>query len=79
MSKIEGTQVTLGEPLAAEAGAGVKSDPENLRVVGNYTVALEHGIAHLTAALIFRLIGELDSKLMTDVRSHKATPSEFRR
>src|SRR5881275_1765126 len=46
-SKIEGTQATLGELLAAEAGAVVARSPEDLREVGNYVVALEHGIARL--------------------------------
>ena len=39
-SKIEGTQATLGELLAAEAGAVVARSPEDLREVGNYVVAL---------------------------------------
>src|ERR1700679_3650159 len=46
-SRIEGTQATLGELLAAEAGAVVDRSPEDLREVGNYIVALEHGIAQL--------------------------------
>ena len=46
-SKIEGTQATLGELLAAEAGATVDRSPEDLREVGNYVIALEHGIARL--------------------------------
>ena len=44
-SKIEGTQATLGELLAAEAGVAVERSPEDLREVGNYVVAMEHGIA----------------------------------
>ena len=35
-SKIEGTQATLGELLAVEAGAAVERSPEDLREVGNY-------------------------------------------
>src|SRR3989449_4081363 len=46
-SKIEGTQATLGELLAAEAGAVLDRSPEDLREVGNYVVALEHGITRL--------------------------------
>src|ERR1700693_2315329 len=46
-SRIEGTQATLGELLASEAGAVVDRSPEDLREVGNYVVALEHGIARL--------------------------------
>ena len=39
-SKIEGTQATLGELLAAEAGAAVVRSPEDLWEVGTYVVAL---------------------------------------
>jgi Fic family protein len=46
-SKIEGTQTTLGELLASEAGAVVERSPEDLREVANYVVALEHGISLL--------------------------------
>ena len=46
-SKIEGTQATLGELLAAEAGAIVDRSPDDLREVGNSVVALEHGISRL--------------------------------
>ncbi len=78
-SKIEGTQATLGELLAAEAGAVVDRSPEDLREVGNYIVALEHGLAQLNKLpLCVRLIRELHSKLMTDVRGDQATPGEFR-
>src|SRR6266566_6931762 len=46
-SKIEGTQTTLGELLAAEAGAVVERSPEDLREVGNYVAALEYGVRRL--------------------------------
>jgi Fic family protein len=70
----------LGELLAAEAGAVVYRSPEDLREVGNYIVALEHGIAQLhKLPLCVRLIRELHDKLMTDVRGDHATPGEFRR
>src|SRR5277367_6145857 len=73
-SKIEGTQATLGELLAAEAGAVVDRSPEDLREVGNYVVALEHGIARLKELpLCVRLIRELHDKLMTGVRGDHAT------
>ena len=39
-SRIEGTQATLGELLAAEAGAFVDRRPYDLREVGNYVTAL---------------------------------------
>lgn len=79
-SRIEGTQSTLGELLAAEAGAVVARSPEDLREVGNYVAALEHGIARLkTLPLSIRLVRELHQKLMTGVRGDHATPGELRR
>ena len=59
-SRIEGTQATLGELLAAEAGAAVERSPEDLREVANYVVALEHGLSRLQQLpLCVRLIREL--------------------
>jgi Fic family protein len=79
-SKIEGTQATLGELLAAEAGVTVKRSPEDLREVGNYVVALEHGIQRLKQLpLCVRIVRELHDKLMTGVRGHQATPGRFRK
>jgi Fic family protein len=79
-SKIEGTQATLGELLAAEAGAAVGRSPEDLREVGNYVVALEHGISRLNKLpLSIRLIRELHEKLMEGVRGQHATPGLFRK
>jgi len=79
-SRIEGTQATLGELLAAEAGAAVERSPEDLREVANYVVALEHGVARLSSLpLSLRLVKELHEKLMRGVRGDSATPGEFRR
>jgi Fic family protein len=79
-SKIEGTQATLGELLASEAGAEVKRSPADLREVANYVVALEYGVRRVeTLPLSLRLIRELHEKLMTGVRGDAATPGEFRR
>ncbi len=78
-SKIEGTQATLGELLASEAGAVVDRSPEDLREVSNYVVALEHGISRLKKLPIcVRLIRELHEKLMAGVRGRQATPGRFR-
>src|SRR5271156_4482651 len=78
-SKIEGTQATLGELLAAEAGAVVDRSPEDLKEVGNYVVALERGIVLLKELpLCVRLIRELHEKLMEGVRGQHAAPSLFR-
>src|SRR6267143_2725296 len=79
-SKIEGTQATLGELLAAEAGAAVGRSPADLREVGNYVMALEYGIKRLKELpLSLRLTRELHAKLMAGVRGDHATPGEFRR
>ena len=79
-SKIEGTQATLGELLAAEAGAAVERSPEDLREVGNYVVALEHGMSLLKKLpLSVRLIREVHGKLMEGVRGHQAIPGHFRK
>jgi Fic family protein len=79
-SRIEGTQATLGELLAAEAGAAVERSPDDLREVANYVAALEYGIERLkTLPLSLRLVRELHEKLMTGVRGDHATPGEFRR
>ncbi len=79
-SRIEGTQATLGELLAAEAGAAVERSPEDLREVGNYVVALEYGVERLQKLPpSLRLVRELHEKLMRGVRGDMATPGEFRR
>lgn len=79
-SKIEGTQATLGEILANEAGAHVTRSPDDLQEVRNYIVALDHGLKLLTELpLSLRLIKEMHLKLMQGVRGSHATPGEFRR
>ena len=79
-SRIEGTQATLGELLAAEAGAAVSRSPADLREVANYVVALEYGIKRLSnLPLSLRLVRELHAHLMKGVRGNHATPGEFRR
>ena len=79
-SRIEGTQATLGELLAAEAGATVDRSPADLREVANYVAALEYGVVRLrTLPLSLRLVRELHGKLMRGVRGNVSTPGEFRR
>lgn len=79
-SRIEGTQATLGELLAAEAGAEVERSPNDLREVANYVSALEHGVRRLhEIPLSLRLIREMHEILMSGVRGEHATPGEFRR
>ena len=79
-SRIEGTQATLGEILAEEAGAVVERSPDDMREVANYVAALEYGIERLNVLpLSLRLLCELHAKLMDGVRGQHATPGEFRR
>ena len=79
-SHIEGTQATLGELLASEAGAAVERSPDDLREVANYVVALEYGVGRLRKLpLSLRLTREIHKRLMKDVRGNTATPGEFRR
>lgn len=79
-SRIEGTEATLGEILAAEAGAAVSRSPDDLREVGNYVIALEHGLGRLRrGCLSLRLVRDLHARLMRGVRGGAAAPGEFRR
>ena len=78
-SRIEGTQATLGELLAAEAGAAVERSPDDLREVGNYVAALEHGLKRLeTLPVSLRLVREVHDIVMRDVRGNLSAPGEFR-
>lgn len=78
-SRIEGTQASLGEVLAANAGADVDAHVDDVKEVNNYIHALEYGIKRLkTLPLSLRLLREVHEKLMTGVRGHHATPGEFR-
>lgn len=79
-SKIEGTQATLSDVLAARAGMIIETNLEDLREVNNYITALEYGIKRLKSfPLSLRLFKELHEKLMNKVRGYHATPGEFRK
>ena len=79
-SKIEGTQATLSEILAADAGAHVKQNPDDLQEVQSYIKALDYGLNRLKdLPLSLRLIKEIHEHLMQGVRGSHATPGEFRR
>lgn len=79
-SKIEGTMTTLGEILAQEADIPVERNPDDLREVHNYILALNYGLNRLNEfPLSLRFIKELHGKLMRGVRGEHATPGEFRR
>ncbi len=79
-SRIEGTRTTLGELLAAQAGAQVEQSAADLSEVVNYVAALEYGIQRLESLpLSLRLVRELHERLMRGVRGGVAVPGEFRR
>ncbi len=78
-SQIEGTQSSLADVLAFEAGQlGTKVD-DTLEVL-NYVRAMNAGIEELERLpLSLRLIKMIHAELMRDVRGGHATPGEFRR
>lgn len=79
-SRIEGTQTSLAELFADEAGVETERDRSDLREVENYVRALEYGIKRLkTLPISLRLICEIHEHLMKGVRGNMATPGEFRR
>lgn len=78
-SRIEGTQATLGELLAAEAGAAVNRSPDDLREVANYVAALEYGLTRVAdLPLSLRLVRELHARLMRDARGGVSSAGQFR-
>jgi Fic family protein len=79
-SRIEGTQTTLGEILAADSGAHIKQNLDDLQEVQNYIKALDYGLSRSEELpLSLRLIKEIHEHLMQGVRGSHATPGEFRR
>ena len=79
-SKIEGTQATLGEVLAQDAGISIDRHPDDMQEVHNYIIALDYGLKRVQELpLSLRLIKEIHEKLMHGVRGFHATPGEFRR
>ncbi len=80
-SQIEGTQATLPELYAYEAGQLSLFRPSSdVREVSNYVQALDYGLLRLRELPVsLRLIRELHEKLLTGVRGEHQTPGEFRR
>lgn len=78
-SKIEGTQSTIGELMADDAGGLVNREPDDVEEVKNYITALDYGIKRLdTLPMSLRLIREVHKELMQGGRGSHATPGEFR-
>lgn len=79
-SKIEGTEATLSEVLAQDAGMHIGRNPTDLQEVNNYIIALDYGVLRLqNFPLSLRLIKEIHKKLMQGVRGAYAAPGEFRK
>ncbi len=79
-SKIEGTQATIAEVLAKNAGIEVQHDADDMQEVQNYIVALNYGLSRLTdLPLSLRLIKDIHAQLMQGARGGHATPGEFRK
>lgn len=77
-TRIEGTQSTLGEVLAAEA-QHLPETPDTREVL-NDVRAFELGLERLRSLpLSLRLIREIHAELMRDVRGAERDPGEFRR
>ena len=77
-SRIEGTQASVTEVFdAAATGRTTRGD---IREVGNYIIALQHGLTRLHEGfpISLRLIREMHELLLHDVRGQERTPGEFR-
>jgi Fic family protein len=79
-TRIEGTQSSLGEVLAAEEQHETAVRSADVQEVLNYIRALEHGIQRLhSLPLSNRLLREMHADLLVGVRGEERTPGEFRR
>jgi Fic family protein len=79
-SQIEGTQSSLQDLLAAEAQIFSETTPKDVDEVINYVRAMNHGLNRLRELPVsVRLIREIHSELLKNVRGHHATPGELRR
>jgi len=78
-SQIEGTQSSLQNLLEAEAKIFSDSMPRDVNEVINYVKAMNYGLQRLKELPVsLRLIKEIHSKLLENVRGSHATPGEFR-
>ncbi|MGA7672881.1 MAG: Fic family protein [Nitrolancea sp.] len=78
-SQIEGTQSTLDDVLEYELDSAGRELPRDVEEVVNYVRAMNYGVDRLRALpLSLRLIREIHSELMQDVRGADRSPGEFR-
>jgi Fic family protein len=79
-SRIEGTQSTIGDLLAAEAQLNAPPQPADVQEVANYVRAMRYGLERLeTLPVSVRLIREIHALLLDGVRGSHLTPGELRR
>ena len=78
-SRIEGTQSSLQDVLAAEAKVLARGRPQDVNELLNYIDAMHYGLERLPDLPVsVRLIREIHAKLMRQVRSANLTPGELR-
>lgn len=82
-SKIEGTQASVTDVYALEAGQAGEAPSANraadVREVANYIDSLRYGLEQMRDhPLSLRLLRELHERLMRGVRGNEADPGEFR-
>lgn len=80
-SQIEGTQSSLSDLLAHEAGSspGAPVDAD-VNEVSNYVAAMEHGLRRLKELPVsLRLLREIHGVLMKGARGGEKSPGDFRR
>jgi Fic family protein len=79
-SQIEGTQSTLEDVLAYEAGVRGETRPKDVGEVVNYVHAMNYGLERRSSLpLSLRLLREIHGHLMKGVRGGHLTPGEFRK
>lgn len=79
-SRIEGTQASLADLLADEAGQAPQAPADDVLEVRNYVHALEYGVQRLgSLPFSLRLVRELHERLLEGVRGAHAAPGRFRR
>jgi Fic family protein len=78
-SRIEGTEATAEELLLFEVAPNEAPRTPDVREVANYVHALNHGLSRLSELPVsLRLIREVHSVLMKNVRGEEKKPGEFR-
>jgi Fic family protein len=78
-SQIEGTQSSLQDLLAAEAELFDLGLPRDVEEVLNYVRAMNHGLSRLAELPVsVRLIREIHSQLLKNVRGGRLQPGELR-